>query len=60
MDLPLDMDRPFCPVSGCKRLCQLASTPGKGAGKNQYLKTCNRHNINDIVINKPIMKTNFK
>lgn len=60
MSIVIDLDRPLCPVPGCERLCQLASKPGKGDVKTQYLKTCNRHTTNDIPINKPITNFNSK
>lgn len=50
MALPIDLNRPLCPIPGCERLCQIASKPGQGGGDTQYLKTCNRHSVNDLPV----------
>jgi hypothetical protein len=36
---------PICQVEGCKEPCQLVSKKGD---QRTYMKTCRRHNYNDL------------
>jgi hypothetical protein len=39
----------ICLVPGCGRICQTYAKAGMFGGKQQYLKTCGRHSITDLL-----------
>ena len=53
---PSYLDRPLCPVPGCERTCQLSAKPGTFGGKYQYLKTCHKHSVNDLLAFRAAIK----
>lgn len=45
-----DLNRPLCVMPGCGRWSQIYAKPGTFGGSTMYLKTCARHNMEEVPI----------